>query len=97
MVRNLTLEGIGGPRQMVEHVASQAERGVRHYVFALFNLSIALGFFNLLPIPALDGGRAVFVMVEAVTHRKLNAKLETVATLVGFVMLISLIVFVSFR
>jgi regulator of sigma E protease len=97
MVRNLTLEGIGGPRQMVEHVASQAERGVRHYVFALFNLSIALGFFNLLPIPALDGGRAVFVMVEAVTRRKLNAKLETVATLVGFVMLISLIVFVSFR
>lgn len=60
-------------------------------------LSIALGFFNLLPIPALDGGRAVFVMLEAVTRRKLNAKLETLATRVGFVMLISLIVFVSFR
>ena len=97
MVRNLTIEGIGGPRQMVEHVASQAELGVRHYVYSLFNLSIALGFFNLLPIPALDGGRAVFVLVEAVTRRKLNAKLETIATLVGFVALISLIVFVSFR
>ena len=97
MVRNLTLAGIGGPRQMVEHVAAQAERGVRYYVFSLFNLSIALGFFNLLPIPALDGGRAMFVLVEAVTRRKLNAKLETIATLVGFATLISLIVFVSFR
>ena len=97
MVRNRTLEGIGGPRQMVEHVAAQAERGVRDYVYSLFNLSIALGFFNLLPIPALDGGRAMFVLVEAVTRRKLNAKLETIATLVGFVALISLIVFVTVR
>ena len=97
MVRNLTVEGVGGPVQMVQHVAGQAELGVRQYVYSLFNLSIALGFFNLLPIPALDGGRATFVLLEAVTRRKLNAKLETVATLVGFVMLISLIVFVSFR
>jgi regulator of sigma E protease len=82
---------------MVQMVAEQAQQGVREYVQILFAISVALGFFNLLPIPALDGGRAMFLLFELVSRRKMNAKLETVATLVGFVMLISLIVFVSVR
>jgi len=76
-------------------VAEQAQQGFREYVQILFAISVALGFFNLLPIPALDGGRAVFLLVELISRRKMNAKLETVATLVGFVVLVSLIVFVS--
>lgn len=97
MFRRRTLEGLSGPPQMVQIVAEQAKQGVEEYVQILFAISVALGFFNLLPIPALDGGRAVFLLVELVSRRKPNAKLETIATLVGFVMLISLIVFVSVR
>ena len=97
MFRRRTLEGLSGPPQMVQMVAEQAQQGVQEYVQILFAISVALGFFNLLPIPALDGGRAVFLLVELVSRRKMNAKLETVATLVGFVVLISLIVFVSVR
>jgi regulator of sigma E protease len=97
MVQRRTLEGLSGPPQMVAMVAEQAQRGLRDYIQILFAISVALGFFNLLPIPALDGGRAVFLLVELVSRRKMNAKLETVATLVGFVVLISLIVFVSIR
>ena len=95
MVNRRTLEGLSGPPQMVAMVAEQAQQGFREYVQILFAISVALGFFNLLPIPALDGGRAVFLLVELVSRRKMNAKLETVAPLVGFVVLVSLIVFVS--
>lgn len=95
MVDRRTLEGLSGPPQMVAMVAEQAQRGVREYVQILFAISVALGFFNLLPVPALDGGRAVFLLVELVSRRRMNARLETVATLVGFVVLVSLIVFVS--
>lgn len=97
MYRRRTLEGLSGPPQMVQMVAEQAQQGVREYVQILFAISVALGFFNLLPVPALDGGRAMFLLFELVSRRKMNAKLETVATLVGFVVLISLIVFVSVR
>ncbi len=97
MFRRRTLEGLSGPPQMVQIVAEQAQQGIEEYVQILFAISIALGFFNLLPVPALDGGRAVFLLVELVSRRKPNAKLETVATLVGFVVLISLILFVSVR
>ncbi len=97
MFRRRTLEGLSGPPQMVQMVAEQAQQGFREYVQILFAISVALGFFNLLPVPALDGGRAVFLLFELVSRRKMNAKLETVATLVGFVVLISLIVFVSVR
>lgn len=97
MFRRRTLEGLSGPPQMVQMVAEQAQQGVQEYVQILFAISVALGFFNLLPIPALDGGRAMFLLFELVSRRKPNAKIETVATLVGFLVLISLIVFVSVR
>lgn len=96
-IRNMSLEGVGGPPQMLQMVAEQAHRGWREFVYIVFAISVALGFFNLLPVPALDGGRAMFLLAEAVSRRKMNARLETAATLVGFVMLVSLILFVSIR
>lgn len=60
-------------------------------------LSVNLAVFNLLPIPALDGGRFVFMIYEAVVRRKANAKLEQWSHTIGFVLLIILIILVTYK
>jgi len=59
-------------------------------------LSISLAFFNVLPIPALDGGRLFFILIELVTRRKVPAKYETAAHAVGLAVLLCLILVVTF-
>ena len=57
-------------------------------------LSMVLAFTNLLPIPALDGGHAVFLIIEMIKGKPLSDKFLERAQIVGFVLLISLMVFV---
>lgn len=59
-------------------------------------MSISLAFFNILPIPALDGGRLFFIMVEMITRKKVNQKFESVAHAVGFAFLMGLILLIVF-
>ncbi len=56
-------------------------------------LSLVLAFINLLPIPALDGGHVVFLLFEALTGKKPSDKFMEIATMIGFVILIALMVF----
>lgn len=60
-------------------------------------LSISLAFFNVLPIPGLDGGRLFFIVIEAVTRRKVDPKIEGYAHMVGMILLIALIMVVTFK
>ncbi len=60
-------------------------------------LSANLGVMNLLPIPALDGGRLVFLIIEAVRKKKLNSNVEGMIHFAGFVLLMLLMVFVMFN
>ena len=58
-------------------------------------LSAYLGGFNLLPFPALDGGRLAFLSYEAITRRRPNAQVEAKVHFLGLVMLLALIAVVS--
>lgn len=60
-------------------------------------LSISLAFFNILPIPALDGGRLFFVLIEVAIGRRVPQKYESMAHAVGFTVLMALIIFVTFK
>ena len=60
-------------------------------------LSINLGIINILPFPALDGGRLLFVGLEKIRGRKLNEKIENWAHNTGFILLMALIIFITFR
>jgi len=60
-------------------------------------LSISLAFFNVLPIPALDGGRLFFILIEGVTRRKVNQKVEGMIHTVGFMVLLGLILLITFQ
>ena len=58
-------------------------------------LSLILGFMNLLPIPALDGGHVMFLLYEVVTGRKPSDKFMEIATMIGFILIISLVIFAN--
>ena len=66
----------------------------RFWSFTAF-LSLALGFLNVLPIPALDGGHAVFVVIEMVTGKAPSTRVMEIAQMVGFILLLGLLVLVN--
>ena len=60
-------------------------------------ISVNLAFVNLLPIPALDGGKLLFLVFELVARKKLDPKYESYASLVGLVLILGLFVFVTYN
>jgi regulator of sigma E protease len=60
-------------------------------------LSINLAVINALPFPALDGGRVLFLIIEKIRGKKMNAKAEQWANSIGFALLILLLVFVTIK
>jgi regulator of sigma E protease len=87
---------VNGPVGIVKETAKQAKLGPGVYLYFLGMLSAYLGAFNLLPFPALDGGRLLFLGAEAVSRRKPDAKLEARVHAVGLLMLLTLIAFVTY-
>ena len=60
-------------------------------------LSLILGFMNLLPIPALDGGHVMFLLYEVVSGRKPSDKFMEYATIAGFVLVMGLVLFANYQ
>jgi regulator of sigma E protease len=58
-------------------------------------ISLMLGFLNILPIPALDGGHIVFVLIEMITGRKPSIKVLEIAQTIGFILLLALLIFAN--
>ncbi|MFW6197981.1 MAG: M50 family metallopeptidase [Myxococcota bacterium] len=92
-----TTEGLTGPVGMGKIVAEQVSRGPAEYVLILVVLSVALGMFNLLPFPALDGGRLTFLGYELITRKKPNERFEATVHAVGLLFLLGVLVLVTFR
>jgi len=84
-----------GPLGIIEEMASSARAGALQFVTMLWSLSVVLALFNLLPIPALDGGRLTFLGYELVARRPVNQKVENVVHLVGAVALLGLLLAVT--
>lgn len=88
------LSGLPGIIQTVSH---QADQSLSRLFEALAFLSMGLCLLNLLPIPALDGGRLVFLAIEALSRRPVNEQVEGIVHTVGFVLLFAVMIFVSAR
>lgn len=97
MVRDADTSQIGGPVAMGKMIGDAAQSGPTDFFAVLALLSTALGLFNLLPLPALDGGRLAFLGFELVTRRRANEKLEAIVHTVGIVFLLCVIVLVTIR
>lgn len=86
---------VSGPVGIVKGLSNQVQSSLNGAFRLVAHLSIMLGFFNLLPIPALDGARLVFLGVGAIRRREVEPRLEAVVHGIGFLTLIGLMLVVS--
>lgn len=86
----LSVKSIGGPLAIFDVAGSAAREGPTNYLRLMAFISINLGLINLMPIPMLDGGHLMFFLVEAVTRRRVSAKVRGYASLAGLVVLLLL-------
>ena len=90
-------EGVSGPVGIAVVTGKVAQSGFGPLLQLMAMLSINLGVLNVLPIPSLDGGRALFVIFEKVLRKKLRAEIEQYAHMIGFGLLMLLVVAVTYR
>lgn len=91
------LSGVTGPVGIAGVVGDALEIGFSFLLIITALISINLAIINLLPFPALDGGRLLFILIEVVTGRPIKPKLVSVINTVGFLILISLMVLVTYK
>ena len=87
---------VGGPVAIAREIKTSAERGIVEFVVFCALISTVLGMFNLLPFPALDGGRLIFQIYELVLRRPPNKVLEERVHMVGMLALLALLVYATF-
>lgn len=93
----LGLGGVSGPVGVVKEIGNAAKTGVANLIFLLAYININLGVFNLLPIPALDGGRAIFILIEMIFGKKISQEKEGYIHMVGLILLLGLIAIVTIK
>lgn len=84
------IEAMSGPVGMTQIIGESVAGGAENFLYILAVITINLGVFNLFPIPALDGGRLLFFLIEAVTRRPLNRNVEGYIQFIGLVLLLGL-------
>lgn len=94
-VRGRAKGELSGPVGIVREAANASKAGWSYLVWLLGALSAYLGAFNLLPIPALDGGRLLFLGYEATTRRRPNAMIEAHIHAIGVVLMLGLVLYVT--
>ncbi len=90
-------QDVGGPVAIASVVGQSARMGLSYLAYVTAQISLSLAVINILPIPALDGGRALFVIVEKIIRRPVPMKYEQAAHTIGFILLMILIVLVTVR
>lgn len=88
---------LSGPIGITKEIAKAANRSVWDYFGIIAMLSVYLGLFNMLPLPALDGGRALFLGIESLIRKRVNPRIEAMVHTVGLVVLLGVLLVVSFK
>lgn len=88
---------LAGPLGVTEVISQASSMGLRPLLMLVAFITINLGVFNLLPLPALDGGKLLFLLIEAVFRKPVPAKYENYVHTAGMVLLLGLMVFVTFN
>ncbi|MEP0814399.1 MAG: RIP metalloprotease RseP [bacterium] len=90
-------QNLVGPLGITNLIAQSAKSGPYQLMLIAILLNVNLGLINLFPIPALDGGRLVFLLLEGLFRVRINEHKEALVHLVGFIMLIGLIIVITFK
>lgn len=91
----LSLNALSGPVGIYSVVGDTVKSGMESLVYLVAFLSINLGFINVLPFPAFDGGRVVFILIEKIIRRPIDSKIENAFHTVGFILILLLMIYIT--
>lgn len=89
------LSALSGPVGIYEVVGETINYGINYFLYILAFLSINVGFINILPFPAFDGGHVLFLIIEKIKGSPVNAKIENTCHLIGFILVFLLMIIVT--
>ena len=92
-----SVKDLSGPVGIYTIIDKESKSGFSSLLYLTAYLSINVGFINLLPFPAFDGGRVVFLIIEKIRKKRVPVKVEAIVNGVGFALLMLLMVFVTFN
>ena len=93
----VSAKDLSGPVGIYSIVDSQAKQGFQNIMYLTAYLSMNVGVINLLPFPAFDGGRVLFLIIEKIRRKPVPAKTEAMVNNIGFMLLMLLMVYVTFN
>jgi regulator of sigma E protease len=97
-IKGKIAEGVAGPVGIFNITGEAVRMGIVYLIQLAAILSINLGLINILPFPALDGGRAVIILAEGITRRKvLKTEVENLLHILGFAILMLFVLIITFR
>ncbi len=91
------IDAMSGPIGVAEVVGEAAKTSALSFLYIVTVLTINLGVFNLIPFPALDGGRFLFLVIEAIRRKPINRNVEAYINFAGLILLFGLMIFISFK
>ncbi|CAM3634966.1 MULTISPECIES: RIP metalloprotease RseP [Paenibacillus] len=97
LIQQFSMDDLGGPVRTFEVTGQIAKQGIEQLTYWAAILSLYLGIFNLLPIPALDGSRLVFLGIEALRGKPIDPNREGMVHFIGFAMLFLLMIAVTYN
>lgn len=91
------LNSLSGPVGIYSIVGKQRKAGISSLLYLLAYLSINVGFINLIPFPAFDGYRAVIIIIEKITGKKVNQKVDAIINNIGLYLLFALMIYITIK
>lgn len=95
--KTVNIDDLSGPIGIFSIIKQSVSQGLLSVLNWAAIISVNVGLMNLLPLPALDGGRLAFLIYEAITKKRPNPKVENIIHGIGFALLMALFVFVAFN
>lgn len=92
-----SVKDLSGPIGIYSLISEEAKHGLQNILYLAAYLSINVGFINLLPFPAFDGGRVVFLIIEKIRRKRVPVKVEAIVNGVGLGILMLLMLYVTFN
>ena len=94
---SLGLKSLAGPVGMYTVVGQSAKLGIQNLIYLTAYLSVNVGFINVIPFPAFDGGRILFVIIEKIKGSPVSPKIENMIHTIGFSLLMLLMLLITYQ
>lgn len=93
----LSISNLAGPIGIFNIVGEAAKVGFLNILYLIAYLCVNVGLINIIPLPAFDGGRLLFLIIEKIKGSKINPKIENTIHSIGFVLLMILMIFITYN